>query len=511
MNKLTKDYVSTIANKLAAAREEGMFDDTFKVRNDEGIMRSFSRLLETATQFFFEDPSGDKDPARAVVTFSAATEKAMGAPLGVSGAPQETLDAMDISIAAAVFSLIPYLAIERDMTASSTSFTYQDLIAEFAQGNVNAGEAVLGSFIAPNSKVNLSLPTKTITVDTTAESGASTQKAEFTTPIMPESLSIVVKTVSGQTETVVATGFDRGGKAYLSGSSNFPITVDYRNGVVDMTGVPNGLKVSLIANLDSSADSTGSSILTITPSYKTKVLTAVPQQLVYKDNQLKNAYLNKLNVKLAGTNAAIDYGSMAVGKLINIYIHYVNRMVVLETLAAGNATAAAYGTGNEIKADISAYTAQTSFADTKYDIIKNLIIALNQRSLDKTGRGITCILTSSRGVNKLAAAPDFVKSADFNELNAMVGTYDGIPVIRHQSVAGMEPSDGKTAYYYGIYKDPAGEAAPIAFGEFLPVTTSVPVANFNNPSQVAQSLTAYCGVVRVVDELCNRAELKFLP
>lgn len=502
-----ESYISATIAKLQKAKEDGLFAATAKVRDEEGIMQTFSRIIDTAREHFSNDPEQTLDP---VVQTNFSNYGAQGDSLGVGGARISTMDAMDISIAAAVFSLMPYLCVEREMTSSSTNVSYQDLVAEYAQGDIAAGETILGTFQIPNAKVNLALPTKTMTADNGSGGTPLTTTLNFTVPLIPSSLAVVV-TDNAVPPVQLASGFDQGGTIFLTGSTNFASSINYKNGTVTITGLPANQIATVVANIDTTADTTGSSILTVVPQYKTKVLTAYPQQLIFKDNQLKNAYLNKLNIKLAGTDASIDYGQIAIGKLINIYIHYVNRLVVLQILQSGlSQLTIDTGLGTNVSEDISGYAVGTSFADTKNDKLRQLVINLNQASINKTGKGITSILCGSRGINKLANSPDFVKSADFDQVNAMVGTFTGIPVLRHQSVISVEPNDGKTAYLFGVYKDPAGNAGPAAFGEFLPVTTTGPVSNFNNPTQVATAMTAYCGVVDLVEELISVASLKFL-
>lgn len=503
------EYVQQIALKLEQAQKDGMFSETLKVRDEEGIMQCFSRLLETASTYYFQDPRKTQDPAIAMANFSM--NNSTGSSLGVSGAANlATMDAMDISIAAAVFSLIPYLAIERDMTSSSTNISYQDIVAEYANGDLAAGETVLGAFQAPNTKLNMALPTKTGT-STNDSDAATTLTLNLGTAIIPESISAQLISSSD----VVSTGFDHNGTLYFTGSTAIVSTVNYKTGVISAIDVPAGYTLSVAANIDSTSDTSGTSILTVTPEYTNVLLTATPQLMIFKDNSLKNAYLNKLNVKLAGTNAALDYGQVAIGKLVAIYVHYVNRLVVNASISAGQTTYAkevADGL-SPVTTDISAYTgsgAGTGYADTKFDYIKSFIIELNQRSLDTCGKGITAILTGAKGANKLASCPDFVKSADFQELNAMIGTYDGIPVIRHQNINKIEPLDKKTAYFFGVYKDPSGSAAPVAFGEFLPVQVSDKVANYNNPTQIASALNSYCGVAVCVPGLAHLATMKVL-
>jgi hypothetical protein len=510
--KTCQEYQREVANKLQMAREGGLFDSTMNVRDEEGIMQCFSRIIETAEHYYLEDPNRTRDPAIAMANFSQ--NQSVGSSLGVSGAANlATMDAMDISISTAVFSLIPYLAIERDMTSSSTNISYQDIVAEFKHGDLSAGEDVLGAFKAPNTKLTMGLPTVSGAV--TAIEGDQDPRDEvidLAVALMPETISVVMT----QGSSVVSEGHDFNGKVWYSGDYAIDTVVDYKNGKITFKKLPAGIEVKASANIDSTSDETGKTILTVTPDYKNVILTAKPQQMLFKDNNLKNAYLNKLNIKLAGTNAQIDYGQVAVGKLISIYVHYVNRLVVNATIECGHITTMEENKAGikQVTCDISGYNgfgAAGSFADTKYDYIKSFIIALNQRCLDITGKGMTAILTGSRGTNILASTPDFVKSADYQELNAMVGTYDGIPVIRHQNVNIVEPSDGKSAFIYGVFKDPSGSAAGVAFGEFLPVRVSDAVANYNNPEQVCRSLTSYCGVVKCVPSLVHLGVIKYLP
>lgn len=519
MNPLMK-YQADVANRLAEAKNEGLFDATMKVRNQEGLMQTFSRILDTAQQYVLEDPNRAKDPAIALATFSRKQNgnlgaySASGASVGVGGAANlRTMDAIDISISAAAFSLLPYLAIERSMPSSSTNISYQDIITEFENGELAAGETVLGAFEAPNTKLSMALPMKSMQVVNDTESVQPTMTMQFGCPLMPETSNIQLLSAS----TVVANGIDHGGVVYFKGSAAVEGTVDYKKGIITFTNVPAGFQVTVTVNLDSTADTTGANSLTLTTEYKNVILTAKPRQLIFRDNNLKNAYLNKLNIQIAGTGLTMDYGEMAVGKLISIYIHYVNRLVVNDTILAGNRSVIEESSKGlaPITCDISNYTgsaAGAGYADTKFDYIKGFVIDLNQRSLDVSGKGLTALLVGSRGANQLSNTPDFVKSAQYDELNAMIGTYDGYPVIRHQNVDVIEPlEDGqhKTAFIYGLYKDPSGNAAPVAFGEFLPVSLTGPVANFNNPEQIARSMSSYCGTTICVAGLCHLGTLKF--
>lgn len=511
-------YRKEIGDRLAAAKAEGMFEGTLKVRNQEGLMQTFSRLLEMAEQSVYNDPKKSYDPAIALATFSKTQADGMlgaydasGSNVGVSGAANlRTMDAMDISIAAAAFSLIPYLAIERAMSSSSTNISYQDIVAEYANGDVAEGETVLGAFEVPNPKLNLALPTKTQKVKNDGDAPADLE-VQFGVALMPETLGAQVVSDS----TVVAQGMDHNGQVWFSGSAALNATVDYKHGIVKFSAVPAGYEIDLSVNIDSTSDTTGQTIPTVTADYKNVILTATPKQMIYKDNNLKNAYLNKLNIQVAGTGLTMDYGQMAVGKLITIYIEYINRLVVGEVMRAGNSTVITENAKGmaQVTVDISDYlgsSAQGGFADTKFDYLKGFVINLNQRSISVSGKGLTALLVGNRGLTQLSNTPYFVKSAQYDTLNAMVGTFDGIPVIRHQIVDLVEPSDGKSAYVYGIYKDPAGNAAPVAFGEFLPVRLTDPVSNYNNPEQVARSLSSYAGVVTCVPQLAHLGIIKIM-
>lgn len=515
MPNAVEKYRTEVLTRLNTAMGQGLFDTTMKVRNQEGLMQTFSRMADMAEQVVYHDPKMVKDPAMALAAFSKEQKEGMlgaydgsGSNIGVSGAANvQTMDAMDISISAAAFSLIPYVAIERAMTSSSTNITYQDIVAEYANGDVKEGETVLGAFEVPNPYLNLALPSKSKQVvnDT---SDPKDMEVNFGIALMPETLGVSVIAAS----TPVAQGRDHSGKIWFAGTVSLQASVDYKSGVVTFKNVPAGYQLDISVNIDSTSDTTGQTIATVSADYKNVILTATPKQIVYKDNNLKNAYLNKLNIQVAGTGLTMDYGQMAVGKLITIYMEYINRLVIAEVMRAGNMTAAnEEGKGGTVNVDISKYLgtgAQAGFAETKNDYLKGFVIALNQRSISVCGRGITALIVGDRGLTYLSNTPYFTKSAQYDQLNAMVGTFDGIPVIRHQLVTIMEPAKGNFAYVYGVYKDPSGNAAPVAFGEFLPVRLTDPVSNYNNPEQIARSLSSYVGVCTCVPQLCHLGIIK---
>jgi hypothetical protein len=88
-------------------------------------------------------------------------------------------------------------------------------------------------------------------------------------------------------------------------------------------------------------------------------------------------------------------------------------------------------------------------------------------------------------------------------MNTLAGTYDGIPVLRHEYIDQLidGADDGGYGNIFGVYRDPNGESGFMMYGEFLPIHTTDNVYNFANPLQFAKALCSQIGT-RIIEEKC---------
>jgi len=96
-------------------------------------------------------------------------------------------------------------------------------------------------------------------------------------------------------------------------------------------------------------------------------------------------------------------------------------------------------------------------------------------------------------------------------MDSLIGTYNGIPVVRHHALDGafdVYDNQGKATERYGVvfavYKAPSGAIAPTIFGEYLPPYSAVPALNFDNAAQYSQellSMSACKGINEDLDDI----------
>lgn len=417
--------------------------------------------------------------------------------------------AEDITIITAIVSLLPYLAIERAMSDPEASISYENIVAMNDHGLVHKGDIIQGPFKPSNIDVDLSLQTASATA--AAGSGATVQ---FQAPIVKGGVLITYTYDTGKTLT--ARDYGKAGSVEWTGdaaaitSLDLPgVAIDYDAGRVTLTGTIVADTIQVQAALDGMADDTGDSTIRAKPEFPTTILVAEPKNIILESSLSAEAYRNKMLMSAIEAGMSVNVAETAFRQLMQAYIAYVNKMLVSAIISAGELAKLDQPSGAYIEVDISSYALATSYSDTKNDLVDDFVLRLNTQLMAACGSGASCILVGTIGATKLGNVKNsFVKAPSFmQDVDGYIGTYMGIPVVRHRLVD--RASETKYANVYALRKDPSGKAGPIAFGEYTAPVTTDNALNFKNPTQYAKSLFSFVGVKIILPQLVAAGRIKY--
>lgn len=489
-------------------------------RDEEAFsVHTAGRLIQQAKNSFF---SGKYfDPVE--IMFSQLEEEvgkeAMFAGLGysdVSEAPARSAE--DITIITAIVSLLPYLAIERSLSNPEDSISYENLVAMNSHGQVKEGDVVVGSFTPSNLKVDLSYQSNELTA-----AAGTNATLNFSAPIVKGGVLVTYLYDKSGDSTKKLVGRDSKesgiidwrvegpdeGQAVASLANVPAVSINYGTGVVTLTGTIAADTITVKATVDSAADNAGSSILRVKPEYPTVVLKAEPKNIILESSLSSESYRNKMLLNAIEAGMTVNVAETAFRQLMQAYIAYVNVLLTQSIISAGELAKLDQPNGDYIEVDISSYALATSFADTKNDMMDDFILRLNTQLMSVCNSGASCILVGTIGAVKLGNVKNsFVKAPTFmQDVDGYIGTYMGIPVVRHRLVDSVSAS--KYANVYALYKSPDGKAGPVAFGEYTAPVTTDNALNFKNPEQYAKSLFSFVGVKIILPRLVAAGRIKY--
>jgi len=407
------------------------------------------------------------------------------------------VDIIDLNILATQQSVMGYLSAERGMEKPVDTAFYQTLQAINNAGGFADGDTVFTPWAPISQSLNLGVNIQTGTV------GAGT--VTFSRAPVAKN-GVVVTAANG------GIGRDDGKTGNIIWDLS-PVgltakaTVNYETGIVTLPGVTATAITSATAILDRTAEKEGEGTLRLKPMTTSIMIEAKPRRVILENSFEDNAYLNKQIYNLASIGVQMDFGKRAVAQLLQVYTYFLDLMSVKATWEAMQ--------GQEVPGDFdfTPYNLGTSEASTKNDIMNSWLLQLVKDILKRTGKGPNCYLVDSEGAVLLGNNPlYFVANAQFDQnLNGMIGTYRGFPVIRHNALDGQLDAikgDGTYAFVGAIYKSPDGQIAPSMFAEYLPPYSVVPALNFDNPSQYSQALLSMNTTQVLIKELCGYLAIK---
>lgn len=502
-----RDYLNAVRMKLdnPVTRTLLTFGNTKglgrPLRDEEGLKRTFSTILKSAENLWTLTDGRD-DFARQVQNFSNNQGYE-------SVASVKTVGAIDLTILALSSSLIPFICVDRPMDMPDATLYYNNLVALNNAGGVNTGDIVSGNFLPPNRKVNLGsvftdevaqLPNDGSTVEVVADKEILKRSVEITLNVEDNSgqviKSFVGKDYNGDGQIL----FTPEAYGYIGGA-----VVDYTTGdgnaaqieVITKSGVANRITGTVKYQVDSTRTLTGENVLKVAPQWIGVTLSTQPQNIIVEDNLANRMYMAKANL-IAGSKQNVNDTLFTRTK--NAFIEYLNNMVLMEMIANCNSAS------QNIELDLSTYSVG-DFAETKNDLITLFISNIIAKYQGITNLLPTAIITGSYGVSLLSSVPTvWVANPDVaHGINGLAGYFNGMPVYRHNR---LNSGSALEHEFYMVAKLPDNSSGSMVYGEFLPLTSTGVVSNFQMPTNISNGYFAQSGVKTVMDTLIIKGSIK---
>jgi len=420
--------------------------------------------------------------------------------------------AEDISIIMAITSLEAYLVASRALSQPEDSISYQNIIAMNTTGGVQEGEVVHGPFSPPNLNPDLALEG----VDMDVPAGTN-PVLSFGGPLVHGGVLVKITDATGN---MSGRDFNRDGIVQWSfddpnaANTTTPpvVSINYNTGAVTLQGNIAANKIKVTATRDSHADHEGTGIIRVKPEFPTTLLTCAPRNIILESNIASESYRNKMLSASIAAGMTVNLAEESFKLVLNSYLTYLNKTFVQLNISAAELAKLDQPGGNYVEGDISGYSIGTSFSNTKDDILDDFFLRMSTQLLLNCGSGPTCVLVGPMGATKLGNNKrSFVPGPAFHQdIDSLVGTYAGIPVIRHRSVELANKVGTGYVPVIMIHKDPQGRAAPAFFGEYLSPASSTAAINFLNPTQYSKSLFSFIGTKIVIPRLACAGRLKIL-
>jgi len=489
------EYLEIVGTKLSSpsATQLLQFGTRAKVRgqsmlrDDEGMLSTRSNVIDIA-QNFFAATKGRDELQTVFANFSTANAPSTGEE-AVSAV--KTVGAIDVTILSLSTSIIPFVAIDRAMATPTATIYYNELVALNSNGEVVEGEIVNGNFQPPNMKVNLSteITGKAITSDTGYDLGK----------VVPG--TVVVKVVNG--------GDTWEGRDYAgNGDIFFPAGSSIESATIDYDGGANSFKVKATGTItvdyqrDVPADNgVDNGALVVAPKYTPVTLDTSRDNIIVQDNLVNRMAMNKVQMIATAGAGGASQADVLMARTKNTYIEALNRKVLVAMFGSYNG--GNVSTSATVLLDLTDYNLG-AWATTKNDQVLQLMTNLDAKFLATTGIADTAIVTSSYGVALLQCVPGmWTPNPDaVNGLNGLAGYFNGKAVYRHNFINGMSFKKGAadiTAIpFFAVAKLPDNNSGSSVFGEYLPLTSTGIVGNFNNPQNISTGFFSQTGV-KVVD------------
>jgi hypothetical protein len=502
LSTLTRDdYLHLVGEKVNQARDKLLIPG---YRNSDGLGFTIDRIRKSAENFYFST-SDISDPVLGFFTnFSKSP--------GLSDVTETRgVDVVDISIASAIESVIPYICLERGMSQPEEILFFQRLISENAAGGFAKGATVRDPYTPSPNTMNLQPDSAVVSSAHTVVAGALSPAIDLSSPIRKGSVKVVIAT--GNVDNAEGIDALKDGTIYFSDSGNASGgSIDYDSGVVTITGATAADIITVTAERERSAESDGANTLKLVARNINIRVVAEPNRIILNNSLENQAYMRKMVYDNKAMGVDYDWAQASIVQLLKAYTDFLNLRVVNQLWSTVNKTEVGIGTRPSLA--YNTYSIGTSDAGAKNDLVHQFIINLNTRLLQKCDKRPNCYTVDVEAYKVLANNPNKFTPVDVSvdeQLDGYVGTYDGTPVIRH-STLNSSGNAGRINANHGVvvasYKSPDGRTGPIAFGEYLPPYSNKPAFNYDNPAQFSQGLFSHNVAVEVSENLCTYGNIQ---
>lgn len=467
-------------------------------RNLQGYLETANRILTTAKNYEMSGMVQDStfEPMGAVFRGFSESRGDFSEGPGVNGvANTYGIDVVDISILTSVKSFLPYLAVDRGMTKPTDLLTYQKLVAVNDAGGLSAGDTAVEPF-APINR-NLSLSRSGAKVSETLAAGETSITVAF-----PIAKGKIRATYNG----VLGGDYNGDGKMLWQGAG-VDVTIDYAEGTISLAAAADK-DIEFELYPDTTSESTGANTLKLRPQTENITVTAESNRVILESSMEQIAYMNRLLSNSIGTQK--EFGQIALQQLLNAFVYWINADLVSTTWDVAVKEVATV----QHVFDMTEYYASTGFdkfSSTKNDKMNLFMTEVDADILNKSNQGTTYYLVGMQGGNLLANNSEkFVKSELFGQqLNGVIGTFNGVPVLRHDQMTARDAASAGYANIVAGHRDASGAAAPVIYGEYLPMYSTKAGVNFQNPTQLAQALFNMSKSTGLITNFITRAQIKY--
>lgn len=483
MNKEYHDYMSSVGGKITAALKDLKSSGN---HNAKGLAFSAERIRKSAENLFHNFSNTRADPVKAIYKSFSETP-------GLSNVENVCgVDVVDINIQATINSVLGYLVAERGMDKPTDTLWLQGLKTLATGKGFKKGEWVTHPYKPTTRALREAIKGSVATAkkdDGYELTGTGTATdpyiVTFDKPVQPNTLQVV------SNDKTVGRYID--GKVFLGADGEF----EYRDGMINFqTTDPSAY--TFVFGIDRSQEKDGASTLRVKPGTDTVQVTAESRRITLEENYEDNAYMNKQMFNLAESGVVMDYGKQAVNQLLQTFVEF------LDFDACGTIAESISEFEPVETLDLTDYLLATSEANTKNDIVNQYVLKLNKALQQACKFGMTALLVDSEAAIVLGNNPAyFVANATFDgTLDGLIGTYRGIPVVRHHYLDGLFDTETETyGVVFALYKAPDNSLAAAVYGEYLAPFSVTPALNWENPSEFAQGLYSMSKCKAVADDM----------
>lgn len=445
------------------------------------------------------------------------------------------MDVIDISIAATVASHgLTYVAMERAMKSVKQSIEFQKLVAQNTAAGYQKGMTVLDprQAIAPIVDLGRTGATGSLVI----KGGTASTGGKITATVAKDDLPII----SGETHiylvntgnnskteigfTTMALKPKRGRSTHgdveetivmTDGSIVNGGTINASTGEITLNvsgeQIPEGKNIEIDYQIDRIAEHDGAHTLKLRPVLDTIELQATENRVILNTSVEVQAQMNKIYRENSQYGVDVDYGKRAIDQVVMLYTYFID-LNVIRSLWEG-----AKNLPVEAELNLSSFgQSYTTFSNTKNDRISLFIRTLGTRMLNRTGLPMTALICDTEATLMLASDTENFKDepAFRTRRDGLVGYYNNIPVVRNIYLDGKDSDNfsassrqSGTGIVLGVHKSLSGDAAPVAFGDYLPPYSTIAAVNPMNPGELSQALFSQTATKCVVPEFIVRGRI----
>jgi len=393
-----------------------------------------------------------------------------------------------LSLAAATRSLVPFMCISRGLKLASESIYYMRLVNAAGSEVLGIGPTNLAAIKATNAY--------TVTGDKTASVTLTIPTTQIVANPTPRSLRIgilsggvlvgsIVGDILTQTSTMAG--------AVLIVTATSPSVY-----TLTLGGTANGMSLQVFKALygDDNATSGSATTLRLQRQAASVELHTTPRSIVIEDNLINQMYLRLIQEQV-GQGVANPETTFDSAK--ELLIDMINQDLV-NMLGTS-------GCDQVNPLDMSGYDF-SSFSNTKEDLVSTYISNLVARFTVKTRFSATGLVTSPYVGSILANCKMFTPDPTFANVG-LLGTFGALPVYIWRGLASTNLEAPGTEPVYAVYKSPDEMLATAAYGEFLPITSTKEIRNYQLPTQVAEGFFTMYDTQMIDSRLAVKGQIVF--